>query len=63
MTVATTPQAMKATQAPDSATVDFGAPERFGAHVFRVEIPAASTEPVTIVEDYGYRGHEAGIPR
>ena len=60
MTVATTPQA---TKAPDSATVGFGAPERFGAHVFRVEIPAARTEPVTIVEDYGYRGYEAGIPR
>ena len=45
------------------ATVDFGAPEKFGAHVFRVEIPAARTEPVVIVEDYGYRGHENGIPR
>ncbi|ODS98134.1 MAG: hypothetical protein ABS56_05860 [Lautropia sp. SCN 69-89] len=45
------------------ATVDFGAPEKFGAHVFRVEIPASRTEPVVIVEDYGYRGHEAGIPR
>lgn len=44
-------------------TVDFGAPEQFGAHVFRVEIPAARTEAVVIVEDYGYRGHEAGIPR
>lgn len=45
------------------ATVDFGAPEKFGAHVFRVEIPGVRTEPVVIVEDYGYRGHEAGIPR
>lgn len=45
------------------ATVDFGAPEKFGAHVFRVEIPAARNEPVVIIEDYGYRGHEAGIPR
>lgn len=45
------------------ATVDFGAPGKFGAHVFRVEIPASRTEPVVIVEDYGYRGHEAGIPR
>lgn len=45
------------------ATVDFGAPTTFGAHVFRVEIPAARTEPVVVVEDYGYRGHEAGIPR
>lgn len=44
-------------------TVDFGAPEKFGAHIFRVEIPAAKTEPVRIVEDFGYRGFEAGIPR
>lgn len=45
------------------ATTDFGAPSSFGAHVFRVEIPAARNESVVIVEDYGYRGHEAGIPR
>jgi len=45
------------------ATVDFGAPETFGAHVFRVEIPPARSDSVVIVEDYGYRGHEAGIPR
>lgn len=45
------------------ATVDFGAPEGFGAHVFRVEIPAARAGEVLIVEDYGYRGSEGGIPR
>lgn len=45
------------------ATVDFGAPDKFGAHVFRVEIPATRKEPVLIVEDYGYRGQEGGIPR
>ena len=44
-------------------TVDFGAPDNFGAHLFRVEIPAARNEPVVIVEDYGYRGQEGGIPR
>jgi hypothetical protein len=44
-------------------TVDFGAPEAFGAHVFRVEIPAARSEPVRIIEDYGYRGLDGGIPR
>jgi hypothetical protein len=44
-------------------TVDFGAPEPFGAHVFRVEIPASRNEPVHIIEDYGYRGLEGGIPR
>jgi hypothetical protein len=42
---------------------DFGAPEKFGAHVFRVEIPAAKTEAVRILEDFGYRGFEGGIPR
>lgn len=45
------------------ATVDFGAPEGFGAHVFRVEIPAARAGEILIVEDYGYRGSESGIPR
>src|SRR2546427_7474465 len=43
--------------------VDFGAPEQFGTHVFRVEIPAARTEPVRIIEDYGHRGLEGSIPR
>ena len=43
-------------------TVDFGAPESFGAHVFRVEIAAAKGEPVRIVEDYGYGGGDKGIP-
>jgi hypothetical protein len=44
-------------------TVDFGAPTAFGSHLFRVEIPAARNEQVVIVEDYGYRGQEGGIPR
>ena len=44
-------------------TVDFGAPVSFGAHVIRVEIPASKTEAVYIIEDYGYRGLEGGIPR
>ena len=44
-------------------TVDFGAPADFGAHVIRVEIPASKTESVYIIEDYGYRGLEGGIPR
>jgi hypothetical protein len=44
-------------------TVDFGAPEEFGTHLFRVEIPASRSEPAIIVEDYGYRGLEGGIPR
>lgn len=43
-------------------TVDFGAPDKFGAHVFRVEIPANRTQSVTIVENYGYRGEQEGAP-
>lgn len=43
-------------------TVDFGAPEHFGAHLFRVEIAAAKGTPVRIIEDFGYRGLEGGIP-
>ena len=43
--------------------VDFGAPDKFGAHLFRVEIPAVRTEGVRIVEDFGYRGLEGGIPK
>jgi len=46
-----------------SATVDFGAPNTFGAHVFRVEIPVGRNDSVVIVEDYGYRGQEGGVPR
>jgi len=44
-------------------TVGFGAPDQFGAHRFRVEIPAAKQSPVYIVEDFGYRGLEGGIRR
>jgi len=44
-------------------TVDFGAPDAFGIHLFRIVIPAGRSEPVVIIEDYGYRGQEAGIPR
>ena len=44
-------------------TVDFGAPAGFGVHLFRVEIPAARNEPVLVIEDYGYRGDQGGIPR
>jgi hypothetical protein len=44
-------------------TVGFGASDKFGAHIFRVEIPASKVELVRIIEDYGYRGSESGIPR
>jgi hypothetical protein len=43
-------------------TVDFGAPDTFGAHVFLVDIPPMRSGSVVIVEDYGYRGQENGIP-
>ena len=43
--------------------VDFGASAAFGAHLFRVDVPAARNEPVLIVEDYGYRGDSGGVPR
>ena len=44
-------------------TVDFGAPDKFGVHLFRVEIPQSRNESITIIEDYGYRGDEGGFPR
>jgi hypothetical protein len=44
-------------------TVDFGVPQEYGCHLFRIEIPAARTLPVRVIEDYGYRGLEGGIPR
>lgn len=45
-----------------SKTVDFGAAANFGTHLFRVEIPASRDVSVVIVEDYGYRGEEGGVP-
>ncbi len=43
-------------------TVGFGAPGDFGAHIFMVEIPAARTSPVTVLEIYGYAGEQQGVP-
>lgn len=43
-------------------TIDFGASDALGVHVFRVVIPASRNELVSIAEDYGYRGQEGGIP-
>ncbi|MCK6571621.1 DUF3780 domain-containing protein [Myxococcota bacterium] len=43
-------------------TVDFGASTAFGAHVFRVEVSGSRAVPVSIVEDYGLRGGESGVP-
>lgn len=47
----------------EGKTIGFGAPDSFGAHLFRVMIPAPRNESVVIVEDYGYRGEQGGIPR
>lgn len=43
-------------------TVGFGAPEEFGAHIFRVDIPLAKDAAVSIYEDYGVQGGERGRP-
>jgi hypothetical protein len=48
---------------PGTRTVDFGAPTSFGAHLFRVEIPASRTDEIIVTEDFGYRGLEGGIPK
>ena len=47
---------------PAVKTVDFGATDAFGAHIFRVEIPPSPTGEVTIIEEYGVKGGEEGIP-
>lgn len=39
----------------------FGA-AAFGAHIFRVEIPSTAKDDVTIIEDYGLKGGENGVP-
>ncbi|MEM4358375.1 MAG: anti-phage-associated DUF3780 domain-containing protein [Candidatus Pacearchaeota archaeon] len=43
--------------------IDFGAPNYFGAHVFKVEIPASKNGFVKIIEDFGYKGSINGIPQ
>ena len=41
-----------------SQTQGFGAPSEFGRHCFYVEIPANSSQPISIYEDYGFDGDE-----
>jgi len=41
----------------------FGARAEFGVHIFRVDIPLAQKGDITIVEDYGLKGGENGIPQ
>ena len=50
-----------ATQKPAELIEGFGAAS-FGAHIFRVEIPLAAKDDVTIIEDYGLKGGENGVP-
>lgn len=40
----------------------FGATTAFGAHIFRVDIPAAAKGDIAIIEDYGLKGGENGVP-
>jgi hypothetical protein len=42
--------------------VGFGAVDAFGAHVFKVIIPMAAKGDVTVIEDYGLKGGENGLP-
>jgi len=40
----------------------FGSDAAFGVHTFRVQIPADAKGHVVIVEDYGLKGGENGVP-
>ena len=49
------------TNSPAELIEGFGA-AAFGAHIFRVDIPMAAKDDVTIIEDYGLKGGENGVP-
>lgn len=42
--------------------IDFGAPDEFGAHIFKVEIPAGRSDEIRIIEDFGLKGGDSGLP-
>lgn len=42
--------------------VGFGAPEAFGSHIFKVNIPAGRSGDVLVMEDYGYLANINGNP-
>ncbi|MBU3594600.1 DUF3780 domain-containing protein [Polynucleobacter sp. 71A-WALBACH] len=42
--------------------VGFGAPEAFGAHIFKVNIPVGRSGDVLVMEDYGYLAGINGNP-
>ncbi len=43
-------------------TVDFGAVDEYGAHVFIVDIPVSRNADIVITEDFGIIGGEDGVP-
>lgn len=49
------------TNSPAELIEGFGA-AAFGAHIFRVDIPMAAKDDVTLIEDYGLKGGENGVP-
>lgn len=40
----------------------FGAPDKFGAHVFKVVVPAGRAGEVVLSEEYGYLEGQGGLP-
>lgn len=40
----------------------FGALATYGAHIFRVDIPLALKDDINIIEDYGLKGGDNGLP-
>lgn len=55
----------KLTEKPSKAApryVGFGAIDEFGPHVFKVIIPMAAKDNVTVIEDYGLKGGDNGFP-
>lgn len=47
---------------PTAKYVGFGAIDEFGAHIFKVNLSVSTSADVVIIEDYGLKGGENGIP-
>ena len=52
----------KSNKQPVIKFVGFGAPETFGSHIFKVNIPAGRSGDVLVMEDYGYLAGINGNP-